>query len=83
MVKIGCPAVTTLQFQGLKEMDMASAVVLSSLPLTKKNRTLLQSSLQRGVHILSEVGFVTARRRFLQLKAIQDTGKFKGVRKLC
>lgn len=38
MVKIGCPAVTTLQFQGLKEMDMASAVVLSSLPLTKKKQ---------------------------------------------
>lgn len=36
MVKVGCPEVATLQFQGLKEMDMASGVLWSSLPLTKK-----------------------------------------------
>lgn len=48
MVKIGCPAVTTLQFQGLKEMDMASAVVLSSLPLTKKKTELFSRILYRG-----------------------------------
>ena len=36
MVKIGCLEVTTLQFQGIKEMDMASGVVWPKLPPTKK-----------------------------------------------
>lgn len=36
MVKSGCLEVTTLQLQGIKEMDTASGVVWPNLPLNKK-----------------------------------------------
>lgn len=67
MVKIGCLEVTTLQLQGIKEMDTASGVVWPNLPLNKK--AFSPDFLTEGNHILSKVGFATAQRSFLQLKS--------------